>query len=310
MQLTTQPIGVSQKIGANMLKKNRMAERRPRFRRAAPSERPRFRLQQRDREIVSLVHDYRLIPSGHIQRLVHGSHQKILRRLQALYHARYLDRISLGNNTEVLYALDDTGADLLAGMGKIERRRLDWGQKNRELTERFLEHTMMLTDFRTILILALRAMSEIDIQLWLPDGALREEVIVDYRKAPVVPDGYVVFERQGKKAHAFIEADQSTMTGRRFSRKLKAYLTWWQEGKSRDKLDAEFFRVLTLTKSRERRNNLCKIAQDVCGREEDPNARWLFWFGAETDYLIENPVSVLDAIWRVPADEELHMMLG
>jgi hypothetical protein len=92
----------------------------------------------------------------------------------------------------------------------------------------------MLTDFRAVLTLALRAIPDINISLWLPDGALREEVIVDYRKAPVVPDGYFVVERQGKKAHCFIEADQSTMSGRRFARKLKAYLGWWREGKSCD----------------------------------------------------------------------------
>jgi DNA-binding HxlR family transcriptional regulator len=296
MELSLLPIGLSENLGANLLNKEDAAIRRPRYRRVAPSERPSFRLQERDREIVSLVHNYRLIPSRHIQRLIDGSDQKILRRLQALFHARYVDRISQGNNSEVLYALDDKGADLLAGIGQIERRRIDWGQKNRELTERFLEHTMMLTDFRAVLTLALRAIPDINISLWLPDGALREEVIVDYRKAPVVPDGYFVVERQGKKAHCFIEADQSTMSGRRFARKLKAYLGWWREGKSRDKLGAEFFRVLTLTKSPERATNLCKIAEEVCKRGEDPNATCLFWFACEEDYRLANPASVLERV--------------
>jgi hypothetical protein len=309
MEFTFPPVGVSEKLEANLLKEKDASIRRPRYRRVAPSERPSFRLQARDREIISLVHDYRVIPSGHIQKLVGGSDQKILRRLQVLFHARYVDRISQGHNTEVLYALDDAGADLLAAMGRIERRRIDWGQKNRELTERFLEHTLMRTNFRATLTLALRAIPDISISLWMPDGALRDEVIVDYRKAPVVPDDYVVLERQAKKSHNFTEADQSSMSGRRFSRKLRAYLAWRREGKSREKLGTEFFRVLTLTKSRERRDNLCKIAQDVCRREEDPNAPWLFWFASETDYRLENPASVLDAMWRVPIDEELHMLL-
>jgi hypothetical protein len=299
MQLTTTPIGVTEKLGANLLKKEDAATRRPRYRRATPSERPSFRLQDRDREIISLVYDYRVIPSRHIQRLIVGSDQKILRRLQALYHARYLDRLSQGHNSEMLYALDDAGADLLAAMGRMERRRIDWGQKNRELSERFLDHTMMLTDFRATLTLALRAIPDMSIPLWLPDGALREEVIVDYRRSPVVPDSYFVLDRQGKKAHCFVEADQSTMSGRRFSRKLKAYLTWWREGKSLEKLGAEFFRVLTLTKSHERAINLCQIAKDVCSKESDPNAPWLFWFGSESDFTLENPSSVLDEVWRV-----------
>jgi hypothetical protein len=308
MQPVIPPIGVSEKIGANELQEKPMAQRRPRYRRVAPSDQPRFRLQDRDRLIISLVHDYRLIPSGHILRLISGSDQKKRRRLQALFHGSYIDRIGLGNNEEIGYALANRGADVLADMGKIERGRTDWSQKNRQLTERFIAHTLMRTDFRAVLTLALREMPDISIQLWLPDGMLRDEVIVDYRKAPVVPDDYFILERRGNTAHSFNEADQSTMTGRRFARKIKAYATWQREGKSRAKLDAEFFRVLTLTKSRERRDNLCKIAQDVCRREEDPNTSWLFWFGSETDYSIDNPASVLDAIWRVPADDKLHML--
>jgi hypothetical protein len=308
MELASMPIGVSEKQGANLLKEEHTAARRPHFRRVAPSEQPRFRLQERDCLIISLVHDYRVIPSGHILRLIPGSDQKKRRRLQALFHGNYIDRIGLGVNEEIGYALANRGADVLADMGKIERGRTDWSQKNRQLTERFLAHTLMRTDFRAILTLALRAMTDISIQQWLPDGSLREEVIVDYRKAPVVPDDYIVLVRQGNKAHSFVEADQSSMSGRRFARKLRAYLAWRREGKSREKLDAEFFRVLTLTKSQERATNLCKIAQDVCKREEDPNAPWLFWFASETDYTLENPVSVLEPIWRVPFQESSHRL--
>jgi hypothetical protein len=168
---------------------------------------------------------------------------------------------------------------------------------------------MMLTDFRAVLTLALRAIPQIGMPLWLPDGTLREEVIVDYHRVPIVPDAYFVLEHRGKKAHTFIEADQSTMSGRRFSRKLRGYLGYWREGKSRDKLGAEFFRVLTLTKSRERRDNLCKIARDVCRREEDPNAPWLFWFTSEQDYHLLKPASVLEPIWRVAVDDGLHGLL-
>jgi hypothetical protein len=309
MQLPTEAIAVSQKIDSNTLSKKPIAERLPRYRRAAPTEQPRFRLQDRDREIISLVHDFRVIPSGHIQRLIEGSDQKILRRLQVLFHGDYIDRINLGNNEEIAYGLGNRGADLLADMGRIERRRIDWGQKNRQLTERFLEHAMMVTDFRAILTLALRAMPDIAIQTWMRDGELRDEVLVDFRKSPVVPDGYFVLERRGQKAHYLLEGDQSTMSGRRFSRKLKAYLGYWREGRCREKLDASYFRVLTLTKSRERATNLCNIAEAVCRREEDPNARWLFWFACEQDYGFKNPASVLDPIWRVPMDTSARRLL-
>jgi hypothetical protein len=66
--------------------------------------------------------------------------------------------------------------------------------------------------------------------------------------------------------------------------------------------------VFTLTKSRERRDNLCRIAEEVCRREEDPNAQWLFWFSSEDAYALENPASVLQPIWKVPNQETANRL--
>jgi hypothetical protein len=99
------------------------------------------------------------------------------------------------------------------------------------------------------------------------------------------------------------------MSGRRFARKLKAYVAWWREGKSREKLGAEFFRVLTLTKSPERAMNLCRIAKDVCSKEAEPNAPWLFWFTNEEAYGLDDPARVLEPIWQTPKDDTKHQLL-
>src|SRR5437870_4973966 len=67
-------------------------KRLPRYKRA-PRE-VDFALTQRDLAIMKTVTDFRLASSAHLQALAGGSNQGILRRLQKLYHAGLLDRLS------------------------------------------------------------------------------------------------------------------------------------------------------------------------------------------------------------------------
>ncbi len=64
--------------------------RRPRFRRA--EKLPPMRLTPRDEEILRAVFRHRFLRSNQIARIVSGSRQQLLRRLQSLYHHGYLER--------------------------------------------------------------------------------------------------------------------------------------------------------------------------------------------------------------------------
>src|SRR5271166_1925834 len=66
------------------------SSRRPRFRRV--EEPPPFQLTARDVAILHAVARYRFLSSTLIIRLIGGSAQQILRRLQLLFHHGYLDR--------------------------------------------------------------------------------------------------------------------------------------------------------------------------------------------------------------------------
>ncbi len=72
------------------------SNRLPRYKRVGQDRLP-FRLQDRDREILTLVYNCRILTSRHIQCLTPGSDKGILSRLQKLYHAGYLDRLKLSN---------------------------------------------------------------------------------------------------------------------------------------------------------------------------------------------------------------------
>ena len=64
--------------------------RKRRYERA--DEAPSFQLTERDAEIVLAIGRNRFLNSRQIQALVPGSSDKILRRLNGLFHAGYIDR--------------------------------------------------------------------------------------------------------------------------------------------------------------------------------------------------------------------------
>ena len=124
--------------------------RRPRFRRV--EEPPPFQLTVRDIAILHAVARYRFLSSTLIIRLIGGSSQQILRRLQLLFHHGYLDRptsqvaqlaqaFDFGNRPFV-YGLGRAGAQVLAEAGIPLKEKLDWTTKNARATAQFLAHTI------------------------------------------------------------------------------------------------------------------------------------------------------------------------
>src|SRR2546426_11640159 len=98
-------------------------KRLPRFRRAQKQE--NFILTRRDLDIMRNVESFRLLTSKHIQALSTGSDQGILRRLQKLYHAGYLDRITpprtYGEGSQkMIYAITNKGFRVLQETGIIK----------------------------------------------------------------------------------------------------------------------------------------------------------------------------------------------
>ena len=85
-------------------------------------------------------------------------------------------------------------------------------------------------------------------------------------------------------AHFLLEADRGTMSLQdRMYKKLRAYWRWFRDGGHRERLGIEAFRVLTITNSERRRDNLVKLAKQVDDAQRGSN---LFLFGYDGDLIL------------------------
>jgi len=214
-------------------------EKTPRFNRK-PEALGKIRIQKRDIEIIKLLWEYRFLSSEQIQKLVDGSDQVKLRRLQKLYHHGYIDRpigqIVFSNPLlgpqKMVYGLSDKGADLLSEVYDIDRGNITWQEKNKEVKEKYIQHTLMVSDFRACLTLALKGDPEAKLS-WIKGDTseLRQEVTLTdetrKKRLIMVPDGFFRIEDPSGIMYFFLEADRSTMTNERFLTKRPPTKSRW-----------------------------------------------------------------------------------
>ena len=122
----------------------------------APSK---FRISKTDLKILQDLADYRLLDSEQILALCPELSKRTLqRRLQLLFHAGFIDRpfhqsSYFKPSTYIIYALGRKGARLVFS---DKRMSMNWTEKNRRIKPVFIWHTLMISDFRIALNLALR----------------------------------------------------------------------------------------------------------------------------------------------------------
>jgi hypothetical protein len=319
------------------------AKHLPRFRRAPHEERPAFRLTNRDREALKIIFDNRWITAELLQDLLSpvpltqrqqealgkliavkkatasGPPQRIKReirrRLQYLYHHGFVQRHKLSDGEPIAYALGNLGADELMMHYGIDRKEIEWTTKNRENSERYIRHALMVTHLRHGIVVSLRERGDLQLELWEPGGASLAKVqyqdTVRTSSGPrtqdvdgvVKPDSLFQIVDRAKGIHYFPEADRSTMTNARYLAKLKAYFAFW-DTYVRDSRSSPIkqMRVLTITKSEARKDNLRKIAQQI-----SPEAKGLFWFICEKAYL-GNPQQIFENTWQTLEDDTLRSL--
>lgn len=127
------------------------SKRRPHFRRVKS---PPVRITDDDIAIIRHVARHRLRRSTDLTRLLAPrSPKKIVERLTTLYHSGYLDRpdaqrdyFTAGKRVPYIYALGNRGADLLHAIEGTDPPKVDWTDKNRDMSRRYFRHRLMIGD--------------------------------------------------------------------------------------------------------------------------------------------------------------------
>lgn len=246
-------------------------------------------LTDRDKAIVRAVYEYRVLKQQQIADLFFGTEAAASRVLLRLYHHRYLDRRLLPvvyGKSPNLYVLDRRGADLLRAEEGLED--LVWYPSSKDLKLEFLDHTLALNDVR---IAVTRATQDGDYELrqWRGEGQMKADYDwVDIRlpsgrsqRVSLIPDSYAVIRTPLGVAHLFWEIDRGSTTTDVFLRKILAYQRYQASGAYSARYNAKTMRVLTVTTSRRRLENL-KTASEKVG------ADWRFLFTVADDLTRES----------------------
>ncbi len=253
-------------------------------------------VQKRDIEIIKAVFQYRYLTRSQIQRLFEmQSVTRINIRLRKLYDNRFLDRYyqpTLLGSTEAIYNVGSFGLQILSesiGMDIAEikrRRRSDKVAKNK-----FVNHNLMVNDFRINLMLDIRNRSGFTFVKWLDPRDC--EFKFKYKKAgkqvtsSIKPDGYFEFDYQNRKFSFFVEIDLTTSSHSKLKSKFDNYLVFKNQNLFKQQFGKETFYVLVITKSESRADNLHQITNKL---KSD-----MFWFSV----LANTPDNILfGEIWR------------
>jgi len=210
----------------------------------------------------------------------------------------------------MIYALANRGADILTEELGIDRKKINWTTKNIEAKERYIFHTIMVSQIRTIVTLAARENPYLELSFFEREGKYKDYTFLQENnkkvKIAIVPDGFFCVKYRNKEYCFFLEADRSTMTNKRCLRKMRGYWNYWKKQKYLKKLAIGNFRVLIVTKTDARRDNLCKVAKKA---DDKQTGSQLFWFVSQHQLSLKAPEDFFFAnIWKTPKEDQRSLL--
>jgi len=164
----------------------------------------------------------------------------------------------------------------------------------------FIDHTLARNDFRICFEL-LHRQGKLELLTWKQSP---EEIGVQTElrgphggrlRVPLVPDGYFAVRYKDQTCHLLLESDMGTVALKRMALKYRGYWTWWKQGEHRRRFAADNLRVLTVTSSYTRLDNLRRLAMNAPNRVRKGSG--LFWFSTLAHVDPRAPEELLERIW-------------
>ena len=266
----------------------------------------------RDRRIVKLVYDYRLLSQNQIERALGKARSTVQQSLMRLYHHQYLERLFMPiaqlGSSPTLYIVGRQGIELLQSMGISDFT----GAPSKDLSPLFLAHTLAINEFRLAVTQAAERLSWA-IPLWRTENEIKAEYDrVNIRvtagrveRVPVVPDSYFVIDSpQRGLAPCFLELDRGSMSLRRFKAKVAGYVAYYKHGGYEKRYGVKAFRVLTVVDG-VGEGRVESLLNETAGV---PGIGRRFWFTHLKDTQSHNPLT--SAIWRIAGSEGLSSLFS
>ena len=269
-----------------------------------------LRLQPRDITLLRDVWEFRFLNTEQVLALYDGSRRNLRGRLNLLFQHGYLDRPVVQKtarlaSSHIVYSLGRKGAEALAANAE-EREGILRRVRESEKTLPLIAHSIMISQFRVCLMLALKKQSEIKLTRWVQGQDLKIAISRRGVNPPLVPDAFFVLETSGHRYPCFLEADRATMTQERYVSKLQLYWRHNREARFKETLGVSNFRVLTITPNEGRAENLRRAAKEADDRRE---GSLMYLFLSETRYNTATPEALLTAAWRSPKNDEPQVLV-
>ena len=302
-----------------------MNKRQSRYIRPNNKSLGRIEIHDRDVEILHLIFDYRFIRTDHITALIKGDRSSIEKRLRKLWEHKFIERSFLPvipgkepSTRRAIYSIDYKGATVLGKERGIDPSLLRLAIKRNRSDYKYIEHQLIISNFRVVLTIALRKENKAKILFWHQDNTIRDRVDVPKSSKketlPIAPDSYFCIEDEKGKMYWFLEADRYTMDHRRFLNKMKAYYLWWENKGHTNKFGIKNFRVLTVCPNSITRDRRLEVTLDVKKSKNQKDisiGSRLFWFVSEQNYTLKEFSKILDDIFIVARkdDNNRHKIL-
>jgi len=225
--------------------------------------------------------DYRFLIPSQVSRLNDISLESAKVTLGRLTQAGYLAAIPRPvistSEPDIVYALDQRGADEIALRLGVDREAVRWRKYHNQVGRQYMDHRLAVNDVRIALTVGAQSQGG-GMRRWLYEPVIKEWTVDDPDElAPPLrfrPDAYVHLVPDGsspRSIHAFVEVDMGTESHARFASKIRRYLSYKDSRLFRIRFNSRAFRVLVIATSLTRLRALKKATEDQGGRRS-------FWF--------------------------------